>query len=101
MRFLCIGDRDTVVGFRFAGVEGVVVESPSEAREAFAAALRMADVGVVIIPDPMAMELQKEINEVRFNRPRPAVVEIPGPDGRSPNRRTLIDLIREAIGVRV
>ena len=101
MKFLCIGDRDTVMGFRFAGVDGVVVESPAEARAAFAAALRQADVGVVIVPDPIAMELQKEINEARFSRPRPAVVEIPGPEGRSSGRATLIDMIREAIGVRV
>jgi len=101
VRFLCIGDRDTVMGFRFAGVDGVVVDSPREAREAFAEALRTADVGVVIVPDPIATELQKEINEARFSRPRPAVVEIPGPDGRSPGRPKLIDLIREAIGVRV
>lgn len=101
MRFLCIGDRDTVLGFRFAGVDGVVVESPAEARDQFAKALRLADVGVIIVPDPIAGQLQKEINEVRFQRPKPAVVEIPGPDGRSPDRPKLIDLIREAIGVRV
>jgi V/A-type H+/Na+-transporting ATPase subunit F len=101
MRFLCIGDHDTVMGFRFAGVDGVVVESPSEARDALAKAMKQADVGVVIVPDPIAGQLQKEINEARFSRARPAVVEIPGPDGRSPDRPKLIDLIREAIGVRV
>ena len=101
MRFLCIGDRDTVTGFRFAGVDGVVVDSPAQAREEFAKALRMADVGVILIPDPIATELQKEIDEVRFTQVRPAVVAIPGPEGRSPGRPTLIDRIREAIGVRV
>lgn len=101
MRFLCIGDRDTVMGFRFAGVDGVIVESLADARREFQKALRLADVGVLIIPDPMAAELQDEINEVRFSRARPAIVEIPGPDGRSPGRPKLIDLIREAIGVRV
>lgn len=101
MRFLCIGDRDTVTGFRFAGVEGRVVESPAQAREELAKALRMADVGVIVIPDPIAMELQEEIDEVRFSRTQPAVVEIPGPEGRSPGRPSLIDRIREAIGVRV
>ena len=101
MRLLCIGDHDTVTGFRFAGVEGVAVESHDEAREAFHKAVRLADVGVIIIPDPIAAALQKEINEFRFSRPRPAIVEIPGPDGPSPERPKLIDLIREAIGVRV
>jgi vacuolar-type H+-ATPase subunit F/Vma7 len=101
MKFFCIGDRDTVTGFRFAGVDGTVVESPAEARKALAACLAKADIGVIIIPDPMAAELHKEINDVRFNRPRPAIVEIPGPEGRTPGRPTMIDLIREAIGVRV
>lgn len=101
MRFFCIGDRDTVTGFRFAGVDGVVAETPAEARAEFQKALRMADVGVIIIPDPIAPQLAKEINEVRFRRGPPAIVEVPGPDGRSPERPKLIELIREAIGVRV
>jgi len=101
MKFLCIGDHDTVTGFRFAGLEGVVVESPAEARQALQEALRLADVGVIIIPDPLAAQLQREINEVRFTRPQPTIVEIPGPTGLSPDRRKLIDLVREAVGVRL
>jgi len=101
MRFLCIGDLDTVTGFQFAGVDGAVVESPAEARRELRKALRMADVGVIIIPDPIAPQLKKEINEVRFSRQRPVIVEIPGPQGRSTDRPTLIELVREAIGVRV
>ena len=50
MRFYCIGDQDTVAGFRFAGVEGQVVESPAEARQALRAAAATADIGVIIIP---------------------------------------------------
>jgi len=101
MRLVCIGDLDTVTGFRFAGVDGVVVDSPAEARSELRKTLRRADVGVIIIPDPIAHELQSEINEVRFSRQRPVIVEIPGPQGRSPDRPKLIDLVREAIGVRV
>ncbi|MBT4816196.1 MAG: ATPase V, partial [Lentisphaerae bacterium] len=35
MSFHIIGDEDTVVGFRFAGVTGSAVENADEAREAF------------------------------------------------------------------
>jgi V/A-type H+/Na+-transporting ATPase subunit F len=101
MRFHCIGDHDTVAGFRFAGVEGEVAESPAEARRALQRAADDADVGVIIMPDRMAAELEKEINDIRFNRTRPAIVEIPGPDGPLPGRPSLMDLIREAVGVRV
>ncbi|HOI55664.1 MAG TPA: V-type ATP synthase subunit F [Phycisphaerae bacterium] len=101
MKFVCIGDYDTVMGFRFAGVDGVVVESPSEARRELDRALAAADVGVIILPDQISAELQQEINQVRFTRTRPAIVEIAGPDGRRAGRPRLVDLIREAIGVRV
>ncbi len=101
MRFLCIGDHDTVTGFRFAGVEGVAVESPGEARRELHRALGQSDIGVIIIPDQISVELQAEINEIRFSRTRPAIVEIAGPEGRQEGRPHLVDLIREAIGVRV
>jgi V/A-type H+/Na+-transporting ATPase subunit F len=101
MKFLCIGDPDTVAGLRFAGVEGIVVESVAQARAALAAAVAQTDVGVIILPDPFGGQLQREINAVRFSRVQPAIVEIPGPGGASPDRPKLIDLVREAIGVRL
>ena len=101
MKYYCIGDQDTVVGFRFAGIEGEVVESVAQAREALRRAAGRADVGVVIVPDPLAQALRKEIDEIRFARPQPAIVEIPGPQGFSPERPKLVDLVREALGVRL
>lgn len=101
MRFYCIGDQDTVAGFRFAGVEGRVVESPAEARTALRDAAAMDDIAVIIVPQKIAAELDAEINEIRFTRAQPTIVEIPGPDGPAPGRPQLLDLIREAIGVRV
>ncbi len=101
MSFFCIGDQDTVAGFRFAGVEGQVVESPSEAREVLLRAAADSLVSVVIITQSIAVELEKEISDIRFHRTQPAIVEIPGPEGPVEGRPKLLDLIREAIGVRV
>ncbi|NIA21894.1 MAG: hypothetical protein GWP05_08035 [Anaerolineaceae bacterium] len=101
MKFLCIGDHDTVTGFRFAGVDGVAVESPGQARRELSRALGQREVGVIIIPDQIAAQLQSEINEIRFSRTEPAIVEISGPEGRREDRPHLVDLIRGAIGVRV
>jgi len=101
MKFFCIGDQDTVTGFRFAGIEGVIVAGADQARQALQAAVDQADAGVIIIPDPLAVELQSEINAIRFSRPSPAIVEIPGPKGLSPGRPTLIDMVRDAVGVRL
>ena len=41
------------------------------------------------------------LSKVLFAADGKEIVEIPGPEGRSPGRPSLIDRIREAIGVRV
>ncbi len=101
MRYYVIGDEDTVLGFRYAGVEGEVVSGPEEAREALARATRLPDVGILIMTDVVADTIRREVNAVRFDRALPLVVEVPGPAGPSPQRRDLLALIREAVGIRV
>jgi vacuolar-type H+-ATPase subunit F/Vma7 len=101
MKFFCLGDQETVQGFRLAGVAGAMVETADQARAELAKALAAEDVGVIIVPGRIAAELEQEINEARFSRTRPAIVEIPGPEGPRAARPELLDLIRAAIGVRV
>jgi V/A-type H+-transporting ATPase subunit F len=101
MKFFCLGDQETVQGFRLAGVEGKVVATAEQGRPELAQALAAEDVGVIIVPGWLAGELEPEINAARFSRTRPAIVEIPGPAGPRPARPELLDLIRLAIGVRV
>lgn len=101
MRYYVIGDEDTVLGFRYAGVEGEVVSTSEEARQALARAGRLPDIGILIITDVVADTVRQEVNAVRFDRALPLVVEVPGPAGPSPLRRDLLSLIREAVGIRV
>ena len=101
MRYHAIGDEDTVLGFRFAGIRGDVVETADQAREAFARAVRMPDVGIVIIADAVADLIRETVNAQRFGGARPLVVEVPGPAGPSDRRRDLLAHSREAVGIRV
>ena len=73
-----IGDQDTVLGYRFAGVSGTVANTPEQAREAFAEATRETKDGVLLITE--------------------AVEDIWGKRGK---RRSLQDLIFEAVGIRI
>ena len=101
MRYYVIGDEDTVLGFRYAGVEGEIVASPEEAREALARVERSPDIGILIITDVVADTIRREVNAVRFDRALPLVVEVPGPTGPSPQRRDLLAMIREAVGIKI
>ena len=101
MRYYVIGDEDTVLGFRYAGIQGDLVESAQEARDALGRATRQPDIGIVIITDLVADLIRAEVNAVRFGGKLPLLVEVPGPRGPSPKRQDLLALIREAVGIRV
>ena len=101
MRYHVIGDEDTVLGFRYAGIPGEVAETAEAAREALEACCRRRDVGIVILTDTVADLIREEVNQVRFGMALPLVVEVPGPAGPSSERRDLLEMIREAVGIKV
>ncbi len=101
MRFFCIGDDDTVAGFRLAGVTSRAAATPEQAQAAIEEALRNADYGVVIITERLADGVRQLIETIRLERERPLIVEIPGPEGPSPGRRSLRQFVQEAVGMRI
>jgi V/A-type H+-transporting ATPase subunit F len=101
MRYHVIGDEDTVLGFRYAGIPGEIVTDAASAHEAFERIRHLPDVAIIIITDVIADLIRAEVNAERFDRVLPLVVEVPGPSGPSPQRRDLLSLIREAVGIRV
>lgn len=101
MKFFCIGDDDTVAGFRLAGVEARRATTPGQARAALAEALLEGDCGVVVITEKAADAVRTEIEAIRFEREHPLIVEIPGPQGAMPGRRGLREVVQEALGMRI
>jgi len=99
MKFHCIADEDTVRGFRFAGVEGDVVSSDSEAAVAVQKAVAKNDCAILILTEAVANGIRSLVDSVRFERERPLIVEIPDrPEGL---RKNLTQLVQEAIGIRI
>jgi V/A-type H+-transporting ATPase subunit F len=99
--YYVIGDEDTVLGFRYGGVPGEVVSNTQEARQALARAVAQRRARILILTDLIAETIRDEVNAVRATTAWPLVVEIPGPAGPLPGKRTLLELIREAVGVRI
>jgi V/A-type H+-transporting ATPase subunit F len=101
VKFYCIGDEDTVRGFRLAGIDGQVVSSELEAAEALHNAVEQREIGVVIITDAVAADIRSQVDEIRMEREQPLVVEVPGPTGPLAGRKTLRQLVQEAVGIRI
>ncbi len=101
MKFYCIGDEDTVRGFRLAGIGAQVVATAEEARKAIRGAAARPDCGVIIVPEAVAEWVREDIEGIRLEREGALVVEIPGPQGPRAGRKSLREFVQEAVGVRV
>ncbi|MDR1895116.1 MAG: V-type ATP synthase subunit F [Spirochaetales bacterium] len=114
MDYFFMGDTELVIAFRFVGVPGQAVSDPEEALDLFAKLTGSWDktaaavlpgernsCGVLIMTEETADWLGETLTEWQILGGYPLVVEIPGTMGRLPGRKTLMDSIREAIGVHV
>ena len=101
MNIFVIGDRDTVLGFRLAGVRGGVVSEREDAGTVLDDALRDTSNGLVLVTESVADMIRERVDAHRFGAAMPLVLEIPGASGPSPNRIPIGDLVRKAVGVGV
>lgn len=101
MKFFCIADEDTVRGFRLAGIAGQVVNTAEQAAAALEAATMQADCAIIVLTEKVAAGIRQAVEAIRLGRDRPLIVEIPGPEGPLPGRKSLRQFVQEAVGMRV
>jgi len=101
VNFFCIADEDTVRGFRLAGVAGQAVASASEAAMAMESVAAQRDCAVLILTEKVADSIRPQVERMRFESPPPLIVEIPGPEGPLPGRKSLRQLAQEAVGIHI
>ncbi|MCI8554117.1 MAG: ATP synthase subunit F [Clostridiales bacterium] len=102
MRFYVISDNvDTKVGMRLAGIEGVVVHEAAEVHKALAAAMERPDIAVILMTEHLVRQCSDLVDELKLNRSRPLIVEIPDRHGNGRAKDSITRYVREAIGIRI
>ena len=96
-----LGDEETVLGFRLAGIRGTVAERGEGLAEQFRRLVGEEKAKVVFITERLAAGIRPLVDVYRMRGTFPVVVEIPDAEGPMPGRRSIADLIREAIGFQV
>jgi V/A-type H+-transporting ATPase subunit F len=116
VEFFFIGDPELVTAFRFIGIHGQVVVNAEGALAAFRGITRQgteiagAGLGqmekiehchILIVTEEVADWLGDILVQWQLSDQYPLVVEVPGMMGKLPGRKTLVESIREAIGIHV
>jgi V/A-type H+-transporting ATPase subunit F len=102
MRFYLISDNiDTYVGMRLAGIEGIVVHEKNEVHDALKSAMDDSNVGIVLITEKLGLLCSDLVYDLKLNRKRPLIVEIPDRHGSGRAKDSITRYVREAIGVKI
>ncbi len=101
MKIFLIGDETTVLGYSLAGVRGVTVDNAEEAADALKTATQDPDMGIVLITQRIASEIQPLVDETRLRMATPIVLEIPDRSGVVEGREAALDIVRRLIGIKV
>jgi len=111
-----LGDEELVTAFRFIGIHGMAVKDADEAAAVFTKItegnmsglsgtdLSASDTGichVLLLTEETADWLGNSLVDWQLSGRYPLIVEIPGISGRQEGRKTLVDSIREAIGIHI
>jgi len=101
MKVLVIGHPDAVLGFSLAGVGGQAVTTPDEAHQALDQALAARDIGIILVTQDVAGLIQARMDDLKLHSTVPLVVEIPSPEGVSPDEPSLSEVVLRAIGIKL
>lgn len=98
MRFFCIADKDSGLGFRLAGIETYEVSSRPDALETLKTARASKDIGIILITGKAADLVRGEIAQQISMEPLPLILEIPS-RGESRPQRSAGELLRQIAGM--
>ena len=98
---MVVGHRDAVLGFSLAGVPGLIATTAQEVDQALDDVLAIPDVGIVLVTDDVGSLIEGRMDQLRLRGTVPLFIEIPGPVGVRPDRPSLSEIIRRAIGIRI
>jgi V/A-type H+-transporting ATPase subunit F len=102
MRFYLISDNvDTQIGMRLAGIDGVVVHETAEVQKALREAVDQDDIAVVLITEKLLTLCPSVVYDIKLNRRRPLIVNIPDRHGNGCTKDSITRYVREAIGVKI
>ena len=98
MRVVAIGSRVFVTSFQLAGVQGIKVDSPTQALSEINKIGGTSDVGLILLSDDIGKQIRYNLTEIRARKPIPLIFELPSP-GSTKEKVDYRSLLKQILGV--
>ncbi len=98
MRIVAIGSRVFVTSFQLAGVDGVKVDTSSQALTEINTMDENSGIGLVLLSDDLGKEIRYQLTSLRAKRPIPLIFELPSP-GSKKEKVDYRALLKQILGV--
>ena len=99
--FLISDNKDTWVGMKLAGIDGIVVHGRDEVLKAVKDAIKQDEIGIVILTEKAADLVRSEVLTYKTKCKKPLLIEIPDRHGGSHDHDMISDYVGESIGIRI
>jgi len=99
--FLISDNKDTWIGMRLAGVDGVIAHTREEILLAVAEARKNKEIGILIMTELVVDRARPEIMDMKLKLKSPLIVEIPDRHVRSRSENRITKYIEESIGIKL
>lgn len=98
--FLISDNKDTIVGLRMAGIEGVLVESKEEIKSSFGEAIENKDIGIILLTEKVFEKIKDRVLEQKISGDSPLITTIPDRNGLK-DKNFIMRYVKESIGIKI
>lgn len=87
-----------MTSFQLAGVQGIKVDSPTQALSEINKIGGTSDVGLILLSDDIGKQIRYNLTEIRAKKPIPLIFELPSP-GSTKEKVDYRSLLKQILGV--
>jgi len=99
--FLISDNRDTWVGMKLAGIDGILVRDRENALHAIKDAIKNKEIGILILTERVVDMATEEVFEFKLKLSTPLIIEIPDRHGTIRESDAITNYIRDSVGIRI
>lgn len=99
--FLISDNKDTWVGMKLVGIDGIIVNTREDALKEIKTAIKKQDLGILILTEKVVDMVKDEYLEYKMKSKTPLIIEIPDRNGSIREYNAIKNYIRDSVGIHI